>query len=144
VNLAIALIIWGWGVVWVFISFSGLAIKLSRGRIPFNLGWWAFTFPLGHLPPDIYMLIAGCFGLATGLLGRSFDDHFFKVVATVVAIIVLLFWLLVSFKTIQHTLDGRLFFPAAPNQLKTSPSPTEQSDTDKSHLNGGMNNNGEA
>jgi tellurite resistance protein TehA-like permease len=25
-------------------------IKLRRGRrIPFNLGWWAFTFPIGKI-----------------------------------------------------------------------------------------------
>lgn len=39
----VALIIWGFGLVWVFFAFA----SISHSNFPFNMGWWFFTFPLG-------------------------------------------------------------------------------------------------
>jgi tellurite resistance protein TehA-like permease len=49
-SLVLGLIIWGWALVWIFMAFTGTIIKLRDGKIPFNLGWWATTFPLGKPP----------------------------------------------------------------------------------------------
>lgn len=50
-SLLMGLIVWGWALVWFFLAVTGVIIKLRRGRrIPFNLGWWAFTFPIGKIP----------------------------------------------------------------------------------------------
>jgi hypothetical protein len=58
----------------------------------------------------IRSLKSGTFGLASGLLGEKMDDTFFKVIACVVTIVVLLFWLLISFKCIEHGIGGKIFF----------------------------------
>jgi hypothetical protein len=91
-------------------AFTGLFIKLRDGRIPFNLGWWAFTFPLGSPPTSFHCANLGTFGLASGFLGQQFDNNFFKVVACIDTVVVVLFWFWVSGKCIQRTIDGRLFF----------------------------------
>ena len=103
--LMMGLVIWGWGLLWIFIAFSGLFINLRRGPIPFNPSWWAFTFPLGNQRPK-RRLTLGTFGLASGLLGQKMDDAFFKVVACAFTLVVLLFWILVSFKCIQYGVNG--------------------------------------
>ena len=56
------------------------------------------------------VLIAGTFAVASGILGDRFNDNFFKVFASICTVLVVIFWLWVSFKCVQHTIDGRLFF----------------------------------
>ena len=38
---------WGFGLWWLAIAVSLLVRYLRAGGLPFHLGWWAFTFPLG-------------------------------------------------------------------------------------------------
>jgi hypothetical protein len=52
----------------------------------------------------------GTFGLASGFMGQQFNNSFFKVVACIDTVVVILFWFWVSGKCIQQTIDGRLFF----------------------------------
>jgi tellurite resistance protein TehA-like permease len=44
VGWLVCLIMWAYGVAWLF--FALLSIAKYR-RLPFNIGWWALTFPLG-------------------------------------------------------------------------------------------------
>lgn len=39
------LILWGFGVWWLLMTASLLGTHW--GRLPFNMGWWAFIFPMG-------------------------------------------------------------------------------------------------
>ena len=39
--------IWGFGLWWLSIAATLLVRYLRAGPLPFHLGWWAFTFPLG-------------------------------------------------------------------------------------------------
>lgn len=57
-------VLWGFGLVWL--SFALISIVTTRS-IPFNMGWWGFTFPLG--------VLATC----TGALAQNLDSDFFKV-----------------------------------------------------------------
>ena len=43
----IALIMWGFGIVWLFFALA----SISCSKFRFNMGWWGFTFPLGNLLP---------------------------------------------------------------------------------------------
>jgi tellurite resistance protein TehA-like permease len=98
ITLFLGLLIWSWALIWILIAFTGLFTTLRKGRLPFNLGWWAFTFPLGT------------FGLASGVLSGQLDSTFFRVVATVVTITVVGFWILVSVKSILLLVgDGKRF-----------------------------------
>ena len=44
VGFLIAMIMWGFGLVWLFFA---VATIWNSPKFPFNMGWWGFTFPLG-------------------------------------------------------------------------------------------------
>lgn len=67
VGLLIALIMWGFGLVWLFFALA----SISRGNFPFNIGWWGFTFPLG------------VFTTSTVQLSTELPSVFFKALGTV-------------------------------------------------------------
>lgn len=43
IGLVVAIIMWGYGLVWLFFAMASITLS----KFPFNMGWWAFTFPLG-------------------------------------------------------------------------------------------------
>lgn len=67
-GFAVGLILWGFGLVWLFFA---VASTLRVRKFSFNLGWWAFTFPLG------------VFSTCTNQLGQDMPSRFFRVVGTV-------------------------------------------------------------
>ena len=67
-GFAVGLILWGFGLVWLFFA---VASTLHMRKFPFNLGWWAFTFPLG------------VFSTCTNQLGQDMPSRFFRVLGTV-------------------------------------------------------------
>ena len=67
VGLLIALVMWGFGLVWLFFALASIA----RSRFPFNMGWWGFTFPIG------------VYTLATNQFGKEIPSKFFAVLGTV-------------------------------------------------------------
>jgi tellurite resistance protein TehA-like permease len=68
VGFFVGLIIWGFGLLWFF--FALVSIYRSR-PLPFNMGWWGFTFPLG--------VYAAC----TIQIGTELNSIFFNVLGTV-------------------------------------------------------------
>ena len=56
-----ALILWGLGLWWLVTAMALTAIQVRRG-LPFNLGWWGFTFPVG-----VYTAASLTLGLRTGM-----------------------------------------------------------------------------
>jgi tellurite resistance protein TehA-like permease len=68
IGFLIGLLLWSFGCLWLF--FAVAAIIRSK-KFPFNLGWWAFTFPLG------------VFTTCTNQLGREIPSRFFRVLGTV-------------------------------------------------------------
>ena len=69
----------------------------SKG-LPFNLGWWGLTFPLG------------VFVLAVLNLGHQTQVHFIIYIGLALASILMLLWVLVMAKTLQGMYKGHLFF----------------------------------
>ena len=63
----IALIMWGFAIVWLFFAIA----SISSSKFPFNIGWWSFTFPLG------------VFALSTTTMGKELPSVFFDVLGTV-------------------------------------------------------------
>ena len=55
------LVLWGYGVWWLLLAVMKTA-HYMRGGMPFNLGWWGFTFPLG-----VYTLATLTLARITGL-----------------------------------------------------------------------------
>lgn len=89
-----ALIIWGYGLIWLFFALA----SISSNKFPFNMGWWGFTFPLG------------VYTVATTTLAKDLPSLFFKVLGTIFSVMVVILWLVVSIKTFQRIVTGKMFF----------------------------------
>lgn len=92
-----SLVILGFGLWWL-----GLAIlttlRHAKTGIPFNLGWWGLTFPLG------------VFILALFNLGHQVEIVFLQYVAVALSILLLTMWGVVMKKTLAGAYSGQLFF----------------------------------
>ncbi|KAK1699988.1 voltage-dependent anion channel [Colletotrichum godetiae] len=95
VGLFLALIMWGFALVWLSFALISLA---TMEKIPFNMGWWGFTFPLG--------VLATC----TGMLAQDLDSPFFRVMTMIFSLSVCFLWLLVAVRTLHQAISGEIFF----------------------------------
>ncbi|KAI1296030.1 sulfite efflux pump SSU1 [Xylaria venustula] len=75
-----AIILWGFGLVWLFFA----VLSVTRQRVPFSLGWWALTFPLG------------VFATSTLTMGTNLPSVAFQTFGTIFGVVVMLCWLLVA------------------------------------------------
>lgn len=91
-----ATLLWGCGVWWLLLAVLVTARYLRTG-LPFNLGWWAFTFPLG------------VYALATLKLGALFGHPFFDMMGTVLVAWLAVLWCLVTVRTLEGAWRGHLF-----------------------------------
>ncbi|KAI0198242.1 voltage-dependent anion channel-domain-containing protein, partial [Astrocystis sublimbata] len=57
-----AVTLWGFGLMWLFFA----VLSVTRQRVPFSQGWWAFTFPLG------------VFAMSTLTMGLNLPSPMFK------------------------------------------------------------------
>lgn len=96
VSLLLALLLWGYGLWWLATAAMATIRQLRMG-LPFNLGWWGYTFPLG------------VFTLATlrlsGVLPIPTLATFGHVLIAVLATI----WLIVAARTLRGAWSGVLF-----------------------------------
>jgi C4-dicarboxylate transporter/malic acid transport protein len=90
------LLLWGFGLWWLALA-TLITIRYWRAGVPFNLGWWGYTFPLG------------VYTVATFRLGTMLHVGFFGVVGTVLTIALAAMWLLVGAKTVAGGWRGNLF-----------------------------------
>jgi C4-dicarboxylate transporter/malic acid transport protein len=63
------LLLWGFGLWWLFLAIL-ITIRYFRAGVPFNLGWWGYTFPLGvytvatlRLATTLHVSVFGFFGM---------------------------------------------------------------------------------
>ncbi|KAK4868841.1 hypothetical protein LT330_006450 [Penicillium expansum] len=94
IGFLMGLLLWSFGCIWLF--FAVAAIIRSK-KFPFNLGWWAFTFPLG------------VFATCTNQLGQEMPSRFFRVLGTILSVCVLLLWIVVSLFTVKGMFNRSLF-----------------------------------
>ena len=95
-GLVAGITLWGLGLWWLLIAVL-ITLRYLRDEIPFNLGWWGFTFPLG-----VYCL-------ATLKLGSNLEMAFFSVFGAVLAAALAGLWLLVGARTVRGAWRGELF-----------------------------------
>jgi tellurite resistance protein TehA-like permease len=67
-GLFVGIILWSLGLLWFFFAIAAIQ---RAGRLPFNMGWWGFTFPLG------------VYSGATLEIGLELETEFFKILGTV-------------------------------------------------------------
>ncbi|UZJ59378.1 TDT family transporter [Pseudomonas sp. KU26590] len=91
-----AVILWGVGVWWCLMALL-ITARYLRNGIPFNLGWWGFTFPLG------------VFALTTLKLGAVLHLGFFAVLGSVLVAALTVLWLVIMKRTVSGAYKGELF-----------------------------------
>lgn len=95
-GLVAGITLWGFGLWWMLMALL-ITVRYLRDGIPFNLGWWGFTFPLG------------VYSLATLKLASTLNLAFFSVVGTALVMLLALMWLIVGKRTVQGAWRGELF-----------------------------------
>ncbi|MBK5375185.1 TDT family transporter [Pseudomonas sp. TH08] len=88
--------LWGFGLWWMLMALL-ITVRYLRDGIPFNLGWWGFTFPLG------------VYSLATLKLASVLNLTFFSVFGTALVTLLAVMWLIVGKRTVQGAWRGELF-----------------------------------
>lgn len=95
-GLVAGITLWGFGLWWMLMALL-ITVRYLRDGIPFNLGWWGFTFPLG------------VYSLATLKLASTLNLGFFSVVGCVLVTLLAVMWLIVGKRTLQGAWRGELF-----------------------------------
>lgn len=91
------LIIWGFGFWWLMMALL-ITLRYLKEGLPFNMGWWGFTFPLG------------VYTAATIALFQITQFELFKVLGALFVIMLVFFWTLVTAKTMHGMWHGYLFY----------------------------------
>jgi C4-dicarboxylate transporter/malic acid transport protein len=91
-----ALLLWGLGLWWLALAVL-VTQRHAREGMPFNLGWWGFTFPLG------------VYALTTLRLGEALAAPFFTGLGAVLVVLLALLWILVASRTLAGAYQGSLF-----------------------------------
>lgn len=97
--------LWGFGLWWLLMALL-ITHRYFRSGIPFNLGWWGFTFPLG------------VYALTTLRLGKVLHLGFFEWVGCVLVVLLALMWLIVGARTLKGAWRGELFVSPCIASLK--------------------------
>ncbi|MGY2681084.1 TDT family transporter [Pseudomonas tolaasii] len=95
-GLVAGIALWGFGLWWMLIAVL-ITLRYLRAGIPFNLGWWGFTFPLG------------VYALATLKLASLLHLGFFSIFGSALVGALALMWLIVTSRTVQGAYKGELF-----------------------------------
>ncbi|MFB4392959.1 MULTISPECIES: TDT family transporter [unclassified Pseudomonas] len=95
-GLVAGLVLWGAGLWWL-LSAVLITVRYLRQGMPFNLGWWGFTFPLG------------VYSLATLKLAGELGLGFFLVFGQMLVVALAGLWLLVASRTLRGAWRGDLF-----------------------------------
>jgi len=95
-GLVAGITLWGFGLWWMLMALL-ITVRYLRAGIPFNLGWWGFTFPLG------------VYSLATLKLASTLNLVFFSVFGCVLVALLAVMWLIVGKRTVLGAWRGELF-----------------------------------
>ncbi|HEY0271431.1 MAG TPA: TDT family transporter [Sphingomonas sp.] len=88
--------LWGFGLWWLILA-TAITVRYFRAGVPFNLGWWGYTFPLG------------VYALATFRLGTTLHSGVFGIVGAVLTAALAAMWAIVATQTLRGGWKGGLF-----------------------------------
>jgi C4-dicarboxylate transporter/malic acid transport protein len=95
-GILVALVLWGFGLWWMVMAVA-FTLRYLREGLPFNMGWWGFTFPLG------------VFDAATYGLGEVTDFGPLTVLGAVFTVLLAGFWIVVTQRSFVGMWTGALF-----------------------------------
>jgi C4-dicarboxylate transporter/malic acid transport protein len=90
-------ILWGYGAWWLLLALI-VTVRYLREGLPFNIGWWGFTFPLG------------VYSVATLNLAAQTHLHFLRVIGAILVGMLTIFWIIITIRTALGAWTGKLFF----------------------------------
>jgi tellurite resistance protein TehA-like permease len=90
------LLLWGYGLWWMATAIL-ITARYLRDGMPFNLGWWGYTFPLG------------VYAVATLRLSIVLPIHAFAVFGVGLVAALAILWLIVGALTLRGAWRGDLF-----------------------------------
>ncbi|MFJ6826256.1 TDT family transporter [Pseudomonas sp. NPDC090964] len=96
IGLIGGVLFWGLGLWWMVLALL-ITARYFREGIPFNLGWWGFTFPLG------------VYAVTTLKLGSMLHLTFFSFFGVVLVLMLTVMWMIVAAKTLAGAYRGNLF-----------------------------------
>jgi len=90
-----ALLLWGYGLWWLVTAIV-ITLRYVRDGLPFNIGWWGYTFPLG------------VYAVATHRLGSIFHVAFIDAFGDVLVAALVVIWIVVASRTVVGVLNASL------------------------------------
>lgn len=96
IGLIGGLLLWAYGLWWAAMAVL-ITLRYLRQGLPFNLGWWGYTFPLG------------VFSVATLKLGTLLPIPAFNLFGMALVAALLVLWLIVGARTVRGAWRGDLF-----------------------------------
>ncbi|GAA5938016.1 TDT family transporter [Sporobolomyces koalae] len=96
-SVVIAFVVWAVGIFWISIALFSIIDTAIDSKIPFNMGWWGLTFPLGT------------HAVAASTFGKQLNSEAFKIVGTIESLVVVLLWLYIGTMTVIKSIDGSVF-----------------------------------
>lgn len=96
IGLIAGILLWGLGLWWLLLA-SLITLRYFRAGIPFNLGWWGYTFPLG------------VYTVATLKLGVLLKIAAFSGFGAFLVAVLAAMWLFVAARTLHGGWKGHLF-----------------------------------
>ena len=88
-GVAYGLVVWGFGTYRLAMA-AAVTVRALRLKMPFTLGWWAFTFPVGTMTTGTY-----------GLYGATHAAVFLAMGAFYLALLAAM-WSLVAYRSLRH------------------------------------------
>ncbi len=89
-----ALALWGFGLWWLAAAILLLRKYLRTSGLPFGIGWWAFTFPLG------------AYTVSTLTLARAWKVAALEALGAGLFLLLVGFWLIVTVRTVAGMRSG--------------------------------------
>ncbi|OCJ10216.1 C4-dicarboxylate ABC transporter [Rhizobium sp. AC44/96] len=91
-----AILLWAYGLWWLGVA-AAVTVRYLKIGLSFNLGWWAYTFPMG------------VYAVATLRLSTMIPVPALGVFGALLVVVLAATWLLVATRTALGALDGALF-----------------------------------
>jgi tellurite resistance protein TehA-like permease len=91
-----AVLLWAYGLWWLGMALA-LTLRYLRHGLPFNLGWWAYTFPVG------------VYALATLRLSTVVPVGALTLFGNALVVVLAAIWLPVAARTVYGAVEGTLF-----------------------------------
>lgn len=95
-SLLAAILLWGYGIWWLATAVL-ITLHVARQGLPFNMGWWGFTFPLG------------VYAVATLHLSVVLPIPALTLAGAALVAMLVCAWLIVSVRTLRGAWDRSLF-----------------------------------